>query len=100
MSSWNGLDLTEDDPRKRGQAAAANAGSASSPASGSGSGSGSGPSRPALQVYFKCANAYQHVLRSADGSGYSARCPKCGHVKQFVVGEGGVEQRTFVLTCR
>ncbi|MCX5688691.1 MAG: hypothetical protein NTV94_02675 [Planctomycetota bacterium] len=45
------------------------------------------------------SNAYLKILRSADGSGYTARCPKCGIVKNFVVGSGGIDQRTFVLTC-
>ncbi len=55
--------------------------------------------RPSLQVYFACANAYQRVLRSFDGASYTARCPKCGMVKQFVVGPGGSDQRTFRLSC-
>ena len=76
------LDLTEDDPRKGPPAAA-----------------GSRSPRPSLQVYFACANAYQRVLRSFDGQSYTARCPKCGMSKQFLVGPGGSDQRTFRLSC-
>ncbi|MEI7658005.1 MAG: hypothetical protein WCK33_08075 [Phycisphaerae bacterium] len=76
------LDVTEGDPWRGDQPA-------SSPQA----------PRPALQVYFRCANAYQKVLRAVDGQTYTARCPKCGMVKQFVVGPGGSDQRTFRLSC-
>ena len=88
MSSSYSLDIQEPDPRRPGGTAGAHG--ADRPGVGA---------RPALQVYFKCANAYLKVLRSADGSGYTARCPRCGIVKNFVVGSGGIDQRTFVLTC-
>jgi phage FluMu protein Com len=39
------------------------------------------------------------VLRAADGSGYTARCPRCGIVKNFIVASGGSDQRLFTLTC-
>lgn len=55
--------------------------------------------RPALQVYFRCANVYLRVLRSADGSRYQARCPKCGKDVRFAVGEGGSAQRFFEVSC-
>ena len=55
--------------------------------------------RPALQVYFKCAHAYCRVVRNAEGTGYTARCPKCGGTQQFQVGPGGTNQRMFVLSC-
>jgi phage FluMu protein Com len=88
MSSSHSLDIQEPDPRQPG----GTTGSRGTGQSGDGA-------RPALQVYFKCANAYLKVLRSADGSGYTARCPRCGIVKNFIVGSGGIDQRTFVLTC-
>lgn len=88
MSSSYSLDIQEPDPRRPGGSTG-----------GSGTNQPLSGTRPALQVYFKCANAYLKVLRSADGSGYTARCPKCGIVKNFVVGTGGIDQRTFVLTC-
>lgn len=55
--------------------------------------------RPALQVYFRCANVYLRVLRSVDGSRYQARCPKCGKDVRFAVGEGGSAQRFFEVSC-
>ena len=55
--------------------------------------------RPALQVYFKCAHAYCRVLRNVEGTGYTARCPKCGVTQQFQVGPGGTNRRTFMLSC-
>ena len=82
MASDSELDLREPDPWK---------GRSTTP--------GAGPSRPSLQVYFTCANAYQRVLRSFDGQSYTARCPKCGLVKHFLVGPGGSDQRTFRLSC-
>lgn len=60
---------------------------------------GSETGRPAIRVYFKCAKAYLVVLRDVVGTGYCARCPKCGVVKNFVVGSGGTNQRTFTLSC-
>lgn len=59
-----------------------------------------GGGRPALQVYFRCANAYLRVLRAADGTHYLARCPSCGKSTRFLVGQGGTDQRFFELSCR
>jgi len=56
--------------------------------------------RPAIRVYFKCAKAYLVVLRDVVGTGYCARCPNCGITKNFVVGKGGTNQRTFTLSCK
>lgn len=56
--------------------------------------------RPFLMVMFECANAYQKVFRSIDGTHYLARCPKCGLTKRFGVGTGGADQRQFRLSCR
>ena len=56
--------------------------------------------RPFLMVMFECANAYQKVFRSMDGTHYLARCPKCGLTKRFGVGSGGADQRQFRLSCR
>ncbi|HLO42466.1 MAG TPA: hypothetical protein VK176_15695 [Phycisphaerales bacterium] len=55
--------------------------------------------RPFLQVFFKCANQYLRVNRSADGSGYRAMCPLCGKRVNFVVGPGGTSERYFELSC-
>jgi hypothetical protein len=55
--------------------------------------------RPFLQVYFVCSNSYQRVYRSADGTRYQARCPKCAKEMRFQVGPGGTDQRVFRLSC-
>lgn len=59
-----------------------------------------GSPRPFLMVTFTCANAYQRVYRSRDGTHYMARCPKCAKPMRFVVGEGGSSQRVFQVSCR
>lgn len=56
--------------------------------------------QPALSVFYRCANAYQKVFRSVQGDRYDGRCPKCGRSVRFVVGAGGVSQRTFEVDCR
>ncbi len=56
--------------------------------------------RPFLQVMFTCANAYLRVYRSADGTRYLARCPKCGKDVRFQVGSQGTSQRQFEVSCR
>ena len=55
--------------------------------------------RPFLQVMFTCANAYLRVYRSADGSRYLARCPKCAKEVRFQVGQGGTNRRQFEVSC-
>jgi hypothetical protein len=56
-------------------------------------------SRPFLQVYFVCSNSYQRVYRTADGTRYQARCPKCAKTLGFQVGPGGTDQRVFRVSC-
>ena len=51
--------------------------------------------RPFLNVHFACCNLYLRVYRSADGSAYRGRCPKCGQAVTFAVGEGGTDSRFF-----
>lgn len=55
--------------------------------------------RPWLGVYFRCAHMYVRVLRNAAGTGYQARCPKCGKTIRFAVGASGSERRTFEVSC-
>lgn len=55
--------------------------------------------RPWLGVWYRCANAYVKVYRSADGTSYTARCPKCGEATRFRVGEGGTSTRFFEIRC-
>ena len=58
-----------------------------------------GSGRPWLGVWYRCANAYVKVYRSADGTSYTARCPKCGEATRFRVGEGGTSNRFFEIRC-
>lgn len=53
--------------------------------------------RPYLRVLFACCSVYQRVYRSSDGKRYDARCPKCGKLARFLVGEGGSDEREFVV---
>ncbi|MEZ6243752.1 MAG: hypothetical protein R3B57_12005 [Phycisphaerales bacterium] len=55
--------------------------------------------RPWIGVHFACSNRYVRVHRRADGSGYLARCPACGRVVRFRVGEGGTNARFFEVSC-
>jgi len=55
--------------------------------------------RPWLGVRFRCSGAYLRVLRNAEGTGYTARCPRCGKCMRFRVGKGGTEQRFFEVSC-
>ncbi|QKK09127.1 MAG: hypothetical protein HND58_13790 [Planctomycetota bacterium] len=58
------------------------------------------PSRPWIGIHYLCAGKYIRVYRSADGSGYQARCPQCGRCTAFRVGEGGSSSRQFEVSCR
>jgi hypothetical protein len=58
-----------------------------------------GAGRPFLRIWFGCANQYQRAYKHADGSQYSARCPKCGQMVRFPVGPGGTNERFFEVRC-
>lgn len=51
--------------------------------------------RPFISVQFDCCNVYLRIYRSADGTAYRGRCPKCGKPVQFAVGQGGTDSRVF-----
>lgn len=53
--------------------------------------------RPFISVRFACCNQYARVYRSADGTRYDARCPRCGKTVTFAVGPGGTDSRSFVV---
>ena len=53
--------------------------------------------RPFVSVLFRCCNVYQRIYRSADGTKYEGRCPKCARSIRFLVGEGGTSERFFVV---
>jgi len=51
--------------------------------------------RPFISVQFDCCNVYLRIYRSADGTAYRGRCPKCGKGVHFAVGHGGTDARVF-----
>jgi hypothetical protein len=51
--------------------------------------------RPFISVHFACCNVYLRIYRSADGTAYRGRCPRCGKAVHFAVGEGGTDSRVF-----
>jgi hypothetical protein len=53
--------------------------------------------RPFLSVLFKCCGVYQRVYQAADKQSYAGRCPKCLRPITFRVGEGGTNERHFVV---
>jgi len=55
--------------------------------------------RPWLGVHFLCAGVYQRVYKDRRGSGYTARCAKCGKCVKFRVGAGGTDRRFFEVSC-
>ena len=59
----------------------------------------SGGWRPWLGVHFLCAGVYQRVYKDPKGTGYTARCAKCGKCVKFRVGAGGTDQRFFEVSC-
>ena len=56
------------------------------------------PDRLFLSVLFDCCKVYQRIYRDPDGKQYHGRCPKCGLVVKFVVGEGGSDARSFIVS--
>lgn len=55
--------------------------------------------RPFIQVWFRCSRRYVRCFRNARGTGYLARCPKCGRTVRFHVGPGGTTRRVFEVSC-
>ena len=53
--------------------------------------------RPFISVKFTCCNVYLRIYRSADGTKYEGRCPKCARPVRFLVGTGGTNERFFVV---
>lgn len=64
--------------------------------------SGAQPDRPTahtgrawLGLLFECCHAYGRIYRSADGTRYEGRCPRCGAPVSVRVGPGGTPARFF-----
>jgi hypothetical protein len=53
--------------------------------------------KPFVGVHFKCCGVYQRIYRSADGKRYEGRCPRCARQVRFLVGQGGTDDRYFVV---
>ncbi|HEY7088108.1 MAG TPA: hypothetical protein VH518_08475 [Tepidisphaeraceae bacterium] len=58
---------------------------------------GSQQSKPFLSIHFACCGVYCRIYRNTDGTAYVGRCPRCGRSVKFPVGEGGTDQRYFVV---
>jgi len=54
--------------------------------------------RPYISVTFACCGVYMRIYRSADGTEYAGRCPRCMRPIRFAVGPGGTNQRSFVVS--
>lgn len=56
--------------------------------------------RPYLRLWFECSGRYARAYKAPDGTVYLGRCPRCGAAARFPVGEGGVSERFFRVSCR
>jgi hypothetical protein len=59
--------------------------------------SGASRDRPYLSIHFACCSVYSRVYRNKDGSAYAGRCPRCGRTIKFPIGDGGTDQRFFIV---
>jgi hypothetical protein len=59
--------------------------------------SASAESKPFLSIHFACCGVYCRIYRNAEGDAYAGRCPRCSRHVRFLVGEGGTDQRFFVV---
>lgn len=55
--------------------------------------------RPWIGVRFLCSGQYVRVYRNRAGDAYLAACPRCGRTVRFRVGDGGVQERFFEVSC-
>ena len=55
--------------------------------------------KPYLRLWFTCSGQYARAYRSADGSVYFGRCPKCGLTARFPIGQAGTSERFFRVSC-
>lgn len=55
--------------------------------------------RPWIGVRFLCSGQYVRVYRNRAGDAYLAACPRCARTVTFRVGEGGVAERFFEVSC-
>ena len=60
----------------------------------------SGSPRPFLGLHFTCSGQYSRASKTADGTAYMGRCPKCAKCVRFAIGSGGTSRRFFEVSCR
>jgi hypothetical protein len=53
--------------------------------------------QPFLSIHFACCGVYCRVYRNREGTAYVGHCPKCARPIRFTVGQGGTDQRFFVV---
>jgi hypothetical protein len=46
-------------------------------------------------IWFRCCSTYGRLPKTADGTRYEGRCPKCLAKLEVPVGEGGTSRRMF-----
>jgi hypothetical protein len=62
-----------------------------------GANSQSPKNRPYLSIHFACCGVYSRIYRNREGTAYSGHCPKCARPVKFPVGQGGTDERFFIV---
>lgn len=53
--------------------------------------------RPYLSIHFACCGVYSRIYRNREETAYTGFCPKCAKPVKFLVGDGGTDERFFVV---
>lgn len=53
--------------------------------------------KPFLSIHFACCGVYCRIYCNREGTAYVGHCPKCARPVRFRVGEGGTDQRAFIV---
>jgi hypothetical protein len=54
-------------------------------------------SRPFLSIHFACCGVYCRIYRNVECTVYVGHCPRCGKPVRFLVGDGGTDERFFIV---